>query len=76
MTLPQVPTVGRIVHFTGTDGDTYAAIIARVYVDDRLRADNCVDLVTFGPFSIYHQPAVNHSPEPKPGHWSWPPRVS
>jgi len=73
------PTIGRTVHFRGANrdgsaGDVYAAIITAVH------ENGTVDLVTFGPNSVYFQhnvPQDDHpqSAEPLAGCWSWPPRV-
>jgi hypothetical protein len=68
------PTIGRIVHFTASDGDPgpYAGIIVAVHkAPEPLER---VDLVTFGPNSLYHNHNVPYSEEPKAGHWNWPPR--
>jgi len=70
----QRPSIGRIVHFTGPDGDPgpYAGIIVRVHGDEKATV---VDLVTFGPHSMYHNNHVPFSRDPAPGHWTWPPRA-
>lgn len=74
----QAPTIGRVVIFTalyeerkaGDDLviniDTYPGIITRVH------ADGVVDLVTFGPGSIYHNLAVPHCARGKSGTWAFP----
>jgi hypothetical protein len=68
------PSIGRIVHYTASCGDTgpYAGIIVKV--TDPGPA-GVVTLVTFGEDSFYHNRDVPFSAEPQPGHWSWPPRV-
>lgn len=67
----QKPTVGRTVHYQSYNERgkcAYAAIITQV------NDDGTVELVTFGPNSVYFQHAVPYSEEPKESHWSWPPR--
>lgn len=69
------PTIGRIVHYRAhhdCGGETYAGIITRVSADP---TDTKVDLVTFGPNSIYHNHNVPFQEEGAFGCWSWPPRV-
>jgi hypothetical protein len=67
-----IPTIGRTVHFTSLDGETYAGIITRVIGG---ATGTVVDLVTFGPNSVYFNHNVPFSVGPDPGHWTWPPRV-
>lgn len=64
------PSIGRVVHFN-VDPDIYAGIIVRVLDSP----ENAVDLVTFGPSSIYHNHSVPFAPFPAAGHWTWPARV-
>lgn len=71
----QKPSVGRIVHYHsyGTPGGEFkplprAAIIASVHENDEC------NVVVFNPEGLFFN-RVKFSPEPKPGHWSWPPRV-
>jgi len=65
------PTIGRIVHFTGTtDKETYPGIVVEV-LDNGL-----VNLATFGKGSLYFNQGVPFSLHPQSGHWSWPPRES
>lgn len=67
------PSVGRMVHYyppEGQGGGFYAAIIVQVN-----SGGMNVELATFGPNSLYFQHGVEFSPEPKPGHWSWPKRA-
>jgi len=70
------PSVGRIIHFappqecTGPESLTlYPAIITQV------NEGGTVELVTFGPNSVYFQHSISFSEELKPGTWSWPPKV-
>lgn len=72
----QKPSVGRVVHFAppqecvGPASLTcYPAMITQV------NPDETVELVTFGPNSVYFQHGISFSDEPKPGCWSWPPRI-
>lgn len=70
--MEQKPSVGRIVHYQAYNekGEcAYAAIVTRV------NEDETIDLATFGSNSLYFQPKVKYSAEPKPGCWNWPPKV-
>ena len=73
--MDQLPSIGRIVHYQayGTPGGEFkseprAAIITRVEAD-------LVDLCVLNPTGMFFNQGVKFSAEPKPGHWSWPPRV-
>lgn len=56
--------VGDDVHFTGDDGSgPYAAKVTGVH------EDLVVDIVTFGPRSIYFQLGVPFNGDAKPGTW-------
>ena len=76
------PTVGRIVHYqapTDCGGEVYAGIVVAVR-DLAVQADGQpwlkIDLVTFGPSSIYHNHDVPWTgDEPLPGAAFWPPRA-
>lgn len=80
----QKPTIGRTVHYTppqecvGPESLTkYPAIITQVNIEPGVgsTSDNVietVELVTFGPNSVYFQHQVPFSNEPKSGHWNWP----
>ena len=83
----QKPTVGRTVHFAppqecvGPASLTlYPAIITQVNhvpsLPEGTHTDQVetVELVTFGPNSVYFQHKVSFSSEPKPGCWFWPAR--
>ncbi len=70
------PSIGRIVHYRsyGTPGGEYlpeprAAIITAV------SDGNDVSLCVLNPTGLFFNEDVPYSQEPKPGHWSWPPRV-
>lgn len=70
------PSIGRVVHYHsyGTPGGEYlpeprAAIITAV-------SDSTpVGLAVLNPTGMFFNTSVPFSEEPKPGHWSWPPRV-
>lgn len=84
MPQPQQPSIGRIVHYQsyGTPGGEYlpeprAAIVTEVQpanVFDPPEVPN-VALCVLNPTGIFFSFAVPFSEDPKPGHWSWPPRV-
>lgn len=81
----QKPSVGRIVHYyepanrDAADYEPNAAIIVEVY------PEGTVGLYVFPPLFFppddkdHTKPAykqhIHYSENPKPGHWSWPPRV-
>lgn len=75
----QQPTIGRVVIFTArnderieengdrvTTIDTYPGMIVEVH------AEGVVDLVTFGPFSVYHNNGVPYGASGQAGTWSYP----
>lgn len=68
-----VPTVGRIVHFYPWNGPHWprAAIVTAI------NRDGCrPHLSVFETWGeMTEVSAVEYSPEPKAGHWTWPPRV-
>lgn len=67
------PSIGRIVHFIGTDGLTYAAIVIAVYADPS-RA--LVDLAVFYPAGNGRVYGIPQQREPAElGCWTWPPVV-
>ncbi|MFJ1459732.1 hypothetical protein [Nocardia sp. N2S4-5] len=78
------PSIGRIVHYQtyGTPGGEFrpqplAALITGVRddfgTDDA--PESRVSLVVFYDNGFSNKTNVRFSEEPKPGHWSWPPRV-
>lgn len=83
------PTVGRIVHFTVTDGtDPLAAIVTAVRRRDPKITDaaelDCednwvIDLTLFptagGGVVTQQWYGAPFSPDYKRGHWTWPPRT-
>lgn len=79
------PSVGRVVHYHsyGTPGGEFlpearAAIITAVYPEPPELADPellHVGLCVLNPTGMFFNQLVPFSEEPKPGHWSWPPRV-
>lgn len=81
----QPPSIGRVVHYQSYNENgecSYAAIITQINSevkgvpgDHGSDRQETVELVTFGPNSVYFQHKVPFSEQPKPSHWSWPPRV-
>lgn len=68
--MDQKPTVARMVYYYSYNekGEcAYASIVTQI------NEDETVELVTFGPNSIYFQHNVPYSEEPKASHWSWMP---
>lgn len=79
----QRPTIGRIVHFYATTNDVEgkcpnAAMVTHVWSDECVNLDVAPNAYHCAPFSdgeINRAPtSAPYSDEPKPGHWSWPPR--
>ena len=73
----QKPSVGRVVHYQsyGSPGGEFkpeprAAIITEVFGGD----DNEVQVTVLNPNGFFFN-RVKFSQTPRPGHWSWPPRV-
>lgn len=76
---PMKPSVGRIVHFyapakENPDGNPFAALVTAVWSGPEA-ADDVVDLVTFGPGSIYFHTRVRPRVDADAGGWEWPPRT-
>lgn len=80
----QAPSIGRIVHYHsyGTPGGEYlpeprAAIITAVGMEPLPDGwpPHPVALAVLNPTGMFFNTDVPFSPEPKPGHWSWPPRA-
>lgn len=67
-----MPSVGRIVHYhphvEHATPEPWAAMI--------VKTTPTVSLHVWGPRGVdAHYGSVPFSDEPKPGHWTWPPRV-
>jgi len=73
---PQKPSVGRMVHYHsyGTPGGEYKPE-ARAATITQVNEDGTVGLFIMNPTGLFFPTSVKYSDEPKPGHWSWPPRV-
>ncbi|MDJ0337454.1 hypothetical protein [Cryobacterium sp. PH31-O1] len=81
----QKPSIGRVVHYQsyGTPGGEYlpeprAAIITEVTSAQLTPGSDPVPVVglcVLNPTGMFFNRTVCFSEEPKPGHWSWPPRV-
>jgi hypothetical protein len=71
------PTVGRIVHYQayGTPGGEYPSVPRAAVVTQVGGEDNAVGLAILNPTGMFFNASVPYSEEPKPGHWSWPPRA-
>jgi hypothetical protein len=79
---PQKPSVGRIVHYVGDDydgemmtGKTRPAIIVHVNGDTNVNLQVFTDGSNDGASNTISKKSRVFSESPKPGHWSWPPRV-
>lgn len=66
---PQMPSLGRIVHYRDYDGRDYAAIITQVPGGPN------VDLEVFGTYSKKIQTYVPYAENPYANTWHWPERV-
>lgn len=85
----QQPTIGRVVHYHsyGTPNGEYlpeprAAIVTAVpeFLSEGPNSGPegyvpAVHLCVLNPTGLFFNHDVKFSEEPKPGHWSWPPRV-
>ena len=78
--MAQKPSIRRMVSYTsyGSPGGEYksldrAAVITEV--DDPSNPESSVGLCILNPTGFFFAQKVNFSAEPKPGCWSWPPRV-
>lgn len=76
------PTVGRTVHYQayGTPGGEYpsvarAAVITQTQAENPKLEEGVVGLCILNPTGMFFTQEVRFSEVPKPGHWSWPPRI-
>lgn len=77
------PSIGRIVHYHsyGTPNGEYLPEVRAAIVTEVQEFENSdgvefyVGLCVLNPTGMFFNRAVKFSEEPKPGHWSWPPRV-
>lgn len=74
------PSVGRVVHYHsyGTPGGEFkplprAAIVTEV--DEPENDASAIGVCILNPTGIFFHQHLPYSEEPKPGTWSWPPRV-
>ena len=84
--MTQMPSVGRIVHYHsyGTPGGEYlpearAAVVTAIQqvetATGTVETWHAVSLAILNPTGMFFNQSVPYSLEPKPGHWSWPPRA-
>ena len=78
----QTPSIGRVVIFTasyaeGIDNDGNRVIKIDCYpgIVTRVHDGGVVDIVTFGPSSIYHNNGVPYGVD-QSGTWAWPQHVT
>lgn len=76
------PSIGRIVHYRsyGTPGGEFlpeprAAIITEVNHVSEDGKTMVASLAVLNPTGMFFNTSVPYSEDPKPGCWSWPPRV-
>jgi hypothetical protein len=75
--MEQKPTVGRMVHYQsyGTPGGEYLPAPRAAVVTQVNGEGGNVGLCILNPTGQFFNQSVPYSPEPKPGHWNWPPRT-
>lgn len=71
----QKPSIGRIVHYQkyGTPGGEHKSEPSPAVITAVVSDTECTIFV-MNPNGLYFNTAL-YSETPKPGHWSWPPRV-
>ena len=75
--MAQQPSIGRIVHYRsyGTPGGEYPPLPRAAVVTEVDEDGETVGLCVLNPTGQFFNQHVPFSDEPKPGHWSWPPRA-
>lgn len=79
--MAQIPTVARTVHYTsrGSADGRFPSVARAAIITEVLQSIDpeapAVSLAVLNPTGLFFDREVPYSPEPKPGHWSWPPRV-
>jgi hypothetical protein len=76
--MSQTPSIGRVVHYQryGTPGGEHKAEPSPAIITRIVDAEaGIVDAVVFNPTGQYFSQNLQHSSEPKPGCWNWPPFV-
>ncbi len=77
----QKPSIGRIVHYQsyGTPNGEYLPEPRAAVVTELSKAEGSdellVGLCIMNPTGLFFTRGVSYSETPKPGCWSWPPRV-
>lgn len=73
----QKPSVGRVVYYQayGTPGGEYPSVPRAAIVTQVNDEKGNVGLAVLNPTGLFFNTMTPYSAEPKPGHWSWPPRV-
>lgn len=71
------PNVGRIVHYYIEDAiEPYAALITAVNSDDTVELNVFTRRASSLKSNQFGEDVIApFSEEPKPGHWTWPPRI-
>jgi hypothetical protein len=67
-------TIGRIVHFVSSSGESHAAIVTKVW-DQETGSSNLTVFVDDNPSPIKRETSRLFSEGGERGTWHWPPRV-
>lgn len=77
-----LPSIGRIVHYCsyGTPNGEYlsaprAAIVTAVHTPVPGDGEETISLCILNPTGMFFTSGLKYSETPKPGCWSWPPKV-
>lgn len=74
----QAPTIGRIIIFTASNTESVDGHVRTVKIDSypgiivRAHDGGVVDIVTFGPHSMYHNNGIPFDPHGRSGTWMYP----